>query len=106
MFYLDYWNRFSPQDDAGRLAYTIELPVGTSKEKTLTVANDYVLKLREQPDVEAVSIRVGTSGSGSMVEKKIHIARIRAKLLEANDRTRSDQELDHILATAIVHLRW
>ena len=90
---------FLPKDDVGQLAYTIELPVGTSKEKTLEVANQYVLKLREQPDVELVSIRVGTSGGGSMGGKEgSNIARIRAKLLEVNDRERSDQEIgEHIL---------
>ena len=61
---------FLPKDDVGQLAYTIELPVGTSKEKTLEIANEYVLELREQPDVEVVSIQVGASKTGSMDGKK------------------------------------
>ena len=39
---------FLPKDDQGQLAYTIELPVGTSKEKTLDVAEVYVKALRKQ----------------------------------------------------------
>ena len=37
---------FLPKDDQGQLAYTLELPVGTSKEKTLDVADVYVNELR------------------------------------------------------------
>ena len=92
---------FLPKDDQGQLAYTIELPVGTSKEKTLDVADVYVKALRKQPEVRLVSVRVGTSANGGMGEKEgSNIARVRASLLRANDRNRSDQEIgDHILAT-------
>ena len=93
---------FLPKDDMGQLSYTIELPVGTSKEKTLDIANAYVLKLREQSDVELVSVRVGSSGAGSMGGKEgSNIARIRAKLLEANNRTRSDQEIGEYILREI-----
>ena len=93
---------FLPKDDMGQLAYTIELPVGTSKEKTLDIANEYVLELRKQPDVELVSIRVGTSGAGSMGGKEgSNIARIRAKLLDANDRDRSDQEIGELILASV-----
>ena len=92
---------FLPKDDQGQLAYTLELPVGTSKEKTLDVADVYVNELRKQPEVRLVSVRVGTSVNGGMGEKEgSNIARIRASLLRANDRERSDQQIgDHILAT-------
>ncbi len=92
---------FLPKDDQGQLAYTLELPVGTSKEKTLDVADVYVNALRQQPEVRLVSVRVGTSANGGMGEKEgANIARIRASLLRANDRKRSDQEIgDYILAT-------
>ena len=90
---------FLPKDDQGQLAYTLELPVGTSKEKTLDVAEVYVRELRQQPEVQLVSIRVGTSANGGMGEKEgANIARIRASLTRANDRIRSDQEIgDKIL---------
>ena len=92
---------FLPKDDQGQLAYTLELPVGTSKEKTLDVADVYVNALRQQPEVRLVSVRVGTSANGGMGEKEgANIARVRASLLRANDRDRSDQEIgDYILAT-------
>ena len=92
---------FLPKDDQGQLAYTLELPVGTSKEKTLDVADVYVNELRKQPEVSLVSVRVGTSVNGGMGEKEgSNIARIRASLVRANDRERSDQEIgDYILAT-------
>lgn len=92
---------FLPKDDQGQLAYTLELPVGTSKERTLDVADVYVRELRQQPEVRLVSVRVGTSANGGMGEKEgANIARIRASLTRANDRLRSDQEIgDSILAT-------
>ncbi len=92
---------FLPKDDQGQLAYTLELPVGTSKERTLDVADVYVNELRKQPEVKLVSVRVGTSANGGMGEKEgANIARIRASLVRANDRTRSDQDIgDYILAT-------
>ena len=71
------------------------------KRKPLDVADVYVNELRKQPEVSLVSVRVGTSANGGMGEKEgSNIARIRASLLRANDRDRSDQQIgDHILAT-------
>ena len=93
---------FLPKDDQGQLAYTIELPVGTSKEKTLAVADAYVKELRLQPEVRLVSVRVGTSANGGMGEKEgSNIARVRASLLRANDRNRSDQEIGEYILAAV-----
>ena len=61
---------FLPKDDVGQLAFTVELPVGATMDETLSVGELYANELRRQPEVEAVTVRVGTSANGGMGEKK------------------------------------
>jgi hydrophobic/amphiphilic exporter-1 (mainly G- bacteria), HAE1 family len=89
---------FLPKDDVGQLAFTIELPVGSTMENTLTIGEMYANELRKQPEVETVSLIVGSSGGASLGKEGSNIAKIRARLTSPKIRVRSDQEIgDHIL---------
>ena len=100
MFYSVYWAQISyPKTIKVSWLTRWNYQSEQAKKRTLDVAEVYVRELRQQPEVQLVSIRVGTSANGGMGEKEgANIARIRASLTRANDRIRSDQEIgDKIL---------
>ena len=75
---------FLPKDDLGQLAFTVELPVGSTMDDTIAVGNLYANTLRKQPEVEGVTMRVGISSNGGMGEKEgLNVARVRARLVSA-----------------------
>ncbi|MEC7984362.1 MAG: efflux RND transporter permease subunit, partial [Myxococcota bacterium] len=85
---------FLPKDDMGLLSYTVELPVGATKEESLRVGNIYANELRKQPEVQSVSVLVGSSANGGMGAKEgNNIARIRSRLVSARYRERSDGDI-------------
>ena len=84
---------FLPQDDMGQIAFTAELPVGTSLEQTAVVGQKYIDALRAQPEVQVTSLRVGASKSGGGGKAGNNIARIQARLNSAKDRTRTDKQI-------------
>jgi len=84
---------FLPKDDIGQLSFSVELPVSATKEESLRVGTIYANALRQQPEVEAVSLIVGTSNSGMGEKEGNNIAQVRARLSSPRDRNRSDQEI-------------
>ena len=93
---------FLPKDGVGQLAFTIELPVGTALSETQRIGERYVDELRNNPEVKAVSLRVGTSANGGFGEKEgLNVARVRASLSSPRDRIRSDEEIGLAVMDAI-----
>jgi HAE1 family hydrophobic/amphiphilic exporter-1 len=55
---------FMPTVDAGKLQVSIELPAGTSLERTTAVAGQLAEMIREEPEVEGVLVKVGGEQRG------------------------------------------
>lgn len=85
---------FLPKDDIGQISFTAELPVGASLEQTQQIGEVYVSALEKFPEVEVISLRVGTSANGGLGEKEgKNVARVRARLSSPRTRVLSDQDI-------------
>ena len=71
-------------------------------DDTIAVGNLYANTLRKQPEVEGVTMRVGNSSNGGMGEKEgLNVARVRARLVSAKKRERSDQQIGEAVMASV-----
>jgi HAE1 family hydrophobic/amphiphilic exporter-1 len=84
---------FIPAEDRGLFNVTIELPTGTSLERTGATASEIAAELRELPGFESTFVTVGGG-----VEEKVNTAVILVGLLHKSERSFSQED-------AMAHVR-
>ncbi|TNE87283.1 MAG: efflux RND transporter permease subunit [Deltaproteobacteria bacterium] len=88
---------FMPKQDSGEFQITLELPVGTNLDTTADVAQRVIDSLNEEPEVELIYTRAGTSSSGMGAltggKEGANVATVTVKLVSANYRSRSDEQI-------------
>lgn len=92
---------FIPQQDEGRLSFSITLPVGTRFEKTgeVTKAVEDIV-YREIPELKMTRTSWGVGASGGIAtlmggEQASHIGNITVALVDKSERRRTPQQIAH-----------
>lgn len=87
-----------PSQDAGFVAVTVEMPVGTSTDETRAVMLDVDRRLRSEiPEIATTSMTMGTADSdnawASMQDNGSNVAIVRMGLVPRSERDRSQEEV-------------
>ncbi len=78
-------NEFSPSTDADEIGITARTPMGSTYEKSESVAKQIEEKLSAFPEVEAVSVKIG--------ERGLENIDVKVDLVDRSDRSKSDKAL-------------
>ncbi|MBO0661459.1 efflux RND transporter permease subunit [Jiella sp. MQZ9-1] len=86
---------FIPKEDASRIVVSLELPPGSTLEKTRKVTDEAVKSIRKLPEVKSVLVIGGSSPTGTL---ELRRAALTINLLRKDKRIRSQSQLEPIIA--------
>jgi len=97
---------FFPEEDAGFVTLTLELPVGARLEETMRVWQEIekICYAEASQELNHVGVRAGTMGGmGAMtgMKEQSNILWVRLRLKKINERTRSSKEIAQIIKNKI-----
>ncbi len=78
-------NEFSPSTDANEIGITARTPMGSTYEKSESVAKQISAMLSEFPEVDAVSVQIG--------ERGLQNIKVKVDLVDYSQRRKSDKQL-------------
>lgn len=86
-------SEFMPTTDDGRLVVNVEMPAGTTLERTDAVTRKVEERVFAWPEVERVSTSVGVGGGTGFLANQARFARIQVELKHRSERTRTPKDL-------------
>ena len=92
---------FIPKEDASRIVVSLELPPGSTLETTRAVTDEAVESIRELPEVKSVLVIGGSSPTGTL---EVRRAALTVNLLRKHERTRSQAQLEPIVAAKLAEI--
>ncbi|NDW07429.1 efflux RND transporter permease subunit [Jiella pacifica] len=92
---------FIPKEDASRIVVSLELPPGSTLETTRAVTDEAVESIRELPEVRSVLVIGGSSPTGTL---EVRRAALTVNLSRKHERTRSQGELEPIIAEKLAEI--
>ncbi len=86
-------SEFMPSTDDGRLVVNVEMPAGTTLERTDAATRKVEERVLAWPEVERVSTSVGVGGGTAFLANQARFARIQVELRHKSERTRTPKDL-------------
>ena len=92
---------FMPPDDQSRLVVSVELPPGVSLDETAKVTDAAMVEIKKIPEVKDVFVLGGTSPTGTL---ELRRARMAIHLVRKGERTRSQKQIETVVAGVLSHV--
>lgn len=92
---------FIPKEDASRIIVSLELPPGSTLERTRKLTDEAVQSIRMIPEVRSVLVVGGSSPTGTL---ELRRAGLTINLLRKHERTRSQAEIEPIIAAKLAEI--
>ena len=89
---------FIPKEDASRIVVSLELPPGSTLEKTQKVTDEAITSLQELPEVRSILVIGGKSPTGT---SEVRRAALTVNLVRKFERARSQEILEPIIASKL-----
>ncbi|HDS02999.1 MAG TPA: efflux RND transporter permease subunit [Firmicutes bacterium] len=101
---------FMPVSDSGRVSVKAHMPLGTSHERTMSIAAEIDALIQEKvPEIKRRYVSTGSSGSGIAAvmgsEEGLHIAEVGFSLVPVEERKRSAMDIAEELRSEVEKVR-
>ena len=92
---------FIPKEDASRIIVSLELPPGSTLDRTRRLTDEAVSSIRMIPEVRSVLVVGGSNPTGTL---ELRRAGLTVNLLRKHERTRSQAEIEPIIAAKLAEI--